>query len=157
MAEPLVCGKAGCGAMATWQGYVGCLKVLACDEHNKEIEGVIGGIGGVPFVSAPPFLSAFIIKQEESMKSREHYRQKLLKVYRKALKEVEDVRNTLEWWNNNRLDAPPMDVGGEKVAIVLLKDMLSLLERNENIPEELTARLQEQLEANAALEHEEAP
>ena len=43
------CGKSGCNKEPRWQGYVGCLKVLACDEHNHEIEGVVGGVGGVPW------------------------------------------------------------------------------------------------------------
>lgn len=78
-------------------------------------------------------------------KSREYYRRKLLRCYRKALAEVEQIIRDLEWWNENRTDEQPFDVGADKVAASILREIISLLEANENIPSSLTERLYEQL------------
>ena len=80
---------------------------------------------------------------------REYHRRRLLKGYRKALRDTEDLVASIESWNANRIDAEPFDVGGDKVFISLLKQIIAKLEANENIPEDLRERLLEQGEANA--------
>ena len=62
----------------------------------------------------------------------------------------QEIRDDIEWWNQERTDAPPFDVGGDISVIALGKKMLALVEAEQTIPDELAKRFYEQVEANAA-------
>jgi hypothetical protein len=66
------------------------------------------------------------------LKSKSRIRKRLSKIIR----ENEQIVRDIEWWNLNRADAPPFDVGGTLVLIKQAKDMLALVETNQRIPDE---------------------
>lgn len=74
---------------------------------------------------------------------------RLLKGYGKMLRDTQELLADLEWWNANRTDARPFDVGPELVLIALLKQTLQLVESERPIPDELRRRINEHLEARA--------
>lgn len=83
------------------------------------------------------------------MSTREKARLRVLKRLRRLLRETEQLRNDLDWWNENRTEHPPFDCEGEKVAIPMLKEMIALVEADENIPPALWQRYMAQADANA--------
>lgn len=73
----------------------------------------------------------------------------LRRTMRKIIAETEQLRRDIEWWNENRTDAAPFDVGGCIIAVKLAKEILDLVERDQYLPREKMLRLQEQLARNA--------
>lgn len=73
----------------------------------------------------------------------------LVRGLRKCIADNEELLADLEWWNANRNDAEPFDVGGTRVAIKLAEECLGLVLANQRLPDDLWNRLQKQLEANA--------
>lgn len=61
----------------------------------------------------------------------------------------EQIVRDIEWWNANRLDAAPLDHGGDIAVIALAKKVLALIDAEKRVPEELWARIDEQIKANA--------
>lgn len=80
---------------------------------------------------------------------RERCRRRLLKAMGKILREVEQIRIDLEWWNANRTEHPPEDFEGEIVVLPMIKQVIAHLEADENVPQDLWDRMWDQLEANA--------
>jgi hypothetical protein len=84
-----------------------------------------------------------------SPKERQHAAAatRLRKRLEKVIRECEQRIRDIEWWNLNRADAAPFDVGGDKVQVALAKEMLSLVNDNKPIPDSLYDRLIAQSEA----------
>jgi hypothetical protein len=51
-----------------------------------------------------------------------HPRKRMLKIIR----DIQDQINTIRWWNENRTDAAPFDLGGELVALDAAKRALAV-------------------------------
>ena len=62
--------------------------------------------------------------------------------------QIQEIVNDIEWWNANRTDAPPFDVGADKVAIRLAEQHIAELDSGvEPIPSETLDKLIAQLKA----------
>ena len=68
---------------------------------------------------------------------------------RKIIATHEQIRTDIEWWNANRTDAEPFDVGGDIAVVALARQVLALVNAERPIPKVLWDRLQGQIEANA--------
>lgn len=53
--------------------------------------------------------------------TREQQKAELLRRSDYIIDEVAQMIRDVEWWNNNRLDAPPMDCEPERLLLCLLK------------------------------------
>lgn len=76
-------------------------------------------------------------------------KQRLISVLRRNIRNHEEIAADIAWWNENRTDAAPFDLGGDLVAVSLAKKMLVLVEANQPIPDEIWNRYQAQCQANA--------
>jgi hypothetical protein len=80
-------------------------------------------------------------------------KKRLLRGLGKIVNDLEQTRNMLEWWNENRKDAPPFDVGGTIVHLKMARELLGIVEREEMIPDPLWDRFQKQAKALAEMDN----
>lgn len=59
----------------------------------------------------------------------ESMRRRMLRI----ISETEQIVRDAEWWNANRPDAPPFDVGGDKVVLAKARECLAALDRGDTI------------------------
>ena len=76
-------------------------------------------------------------------------KKRLRRCLRKIVREHQQIRRDIEWWNEYRTDAAPFDVGGTIVAERLAQQCLDLVEAERPLPDSLWNQLTKQLEANA--------
>lgn len=76
-------------------------------------------------------------------------KRRLYRFLRRTIAEAEQMIRDMQWWNENRNDAEPFDIGGTIVYLQLARQCLALVESNQRLPDDLWARLTEQARANA--------
>ena len=69
---------------------------------------------------------------------------RLQKRFRRIIRECEQLRIDKEWWNNNRTEHPPFDVGKDIVLANLARQILSHIDADRRVPDELTSRFQQE-------------
>lgn len=67
----------------------------------------------------------------------ERFAAKLLKDLRKLRSDVQQIVNDFEWWNDNRLDAPPFDLECEKQMLPKIDEAIRCVESRQRIPDGL--------------------
>ena len=74
--------------------------------------------------------------------SRQQILDRLIFRTRRIVAETDQLVRDIEWWNANRNDAPPFDVGRDKVTLKAARDYLAHLEtRPDYISDELHGKL----------------
>lgn len=61
-------------------------------------------------------------------------RRRLLKGLPKIIADLEQLIRDQEWWNANRLDAPPVDVGRDKVYLAAARGIYRCVQEGRRIP-----------------------
>ncbi len=61
---------------------------------------------------------------------------------RKIIRELEQVIRDKRWWNQNRLDARPFDIGADLAALKLQREALAAFDRGDYVE---CQRLQDQM------------
>lgn len=74
-------------------------------------------------------------------------RKRLQRNLTRIIDHCDQLRADLEWWNQNRTDAQPFDVGKEIALSALARQMLDLVNAGKPIPSDLSKRFDEQAEA----------
>lgn len=74
---------------------------------------------------------------------------------RKIVRELEQQIRDKEWWNNNRLDAEPFDVGVERIALKHARNELQALLKGDTHSGHMDKAI-EALEAGVAADREDA-
>jgi len=71
------------------------------------------------------------------LEAKERLRRRLVN----TIADVQDRIADIEWWNANRPDEQPFDVGGDRVQLKLLLEMLALVDADKKIPIAMAGRL----------------
>lgn len=79
-----------------------------------------------------------------SSSDKEATRRRIIRRLRKMRRETSQLIRDLEWWNENRVDAQPFDVGWDKVLIGLIDKQLDEWVKREP-DRQLTTQLAKQM------------
>lgn len=76
-------------------------------------------------------------------------KKRLTKNLKRMIRESQELQADIAWWNQNRTEHPPFDLGGDIVFERICKEMLDLILSDKMIPDALMRRMNEQADANA--------
>jgi hypothetical protein len=71
-----------------------------------------------------------------SDQTHEAVRRRIMRRLPRTIAELQSFIDTVQWWNNNRLDAPPMDCESEMVLLISAKRALAYAKSDIAIPAE---------------------